>query len=104
MRSRTRLSKLMTQELGLHEIHDMTALLKWDDGSPASHAADRLVAGVRFAPAGHRFVSNMLAAATNDPCIHGLIRDAGRYIGALWSMYLHLNGGMSLPRMEALCV
>jgi hypothetical protein len=46
----------------------------------------------------------MLAAATNDPCIHGLIRDAGRYIGALWSMYLHLNGGLTLPRLQALCV
>ncbi|HEY4075422.1 MAG TPA: hypothetical protein VGM26_00695 [Rhizomicrobium sp.] len=74
----------------------MAALLAWDDGSAASHVADRLVADARFAPAGHRLVSNMLVAAANDPCINGLIRDAGRYIGALWSM-------LTLPRLKALC-
>jgi hypothetical protein len=85
------------------EQRDMAALLTWDDGSPASHAVDRLVGDSRFATAGHRLVSNMLAGAANDPCANGLIRDAGRYVGALWSMHLHLNGGLTLPRLKALC-
>lgn len=84
---------------------DIAALLRWDTGSViADEAYGSLRANPRYAEAVRAFASNMLAASDADPFLDGILKDAGRTLAAMCSIYLHLSGGLTLPRLKALCV
>ncbi|MGH6676347.1 MAG: hypothetical protein ACRECE_09025, partial [Xanthobacteraceae bacterium] len=45
----------------------------------------------------------MLAQAEADPALDGILKDAGRNVGAKCLAYLHVTGGLTLPRLKAFC-
>lgn len=48
-------------------------------------------------------MSGSLALAATDKRIDGIFKDMGRYGAAVWSLYLHLTGGLTLPRLKEIC-
>lgn len=46
---------------------------------------------------------DMLDLAARDHSIDGIFKDMGRYGAALWATYLHLTGGLTLPRLKEIC-
>ncbi len=83
---------------------DLAALLQWDTGAtitPESYA--RLRAHPRYGEAVRRFAANMLAAGDADRTLDGILKDAGRNVGALCASYLHVTGGLTLPRLKEMC-
>jgi hypothetical protein len=79
-------------------------LMQWDPGvgiSAENYA--RLRADPRYARAVRTFASNVLAAGDADRLLDGVLKDAGRNVAALSAVYLHFTGGLTLPRLKALC-
>lgn len=48
-------------------------------------------------------MSDSLALAATDKRVDGIFKDMGRYGAAVWSLYLHLTGGLTLPRLKEIC-
>ena len=79
-------------------------LLNWDDdGARPDAAYARLRATARYHAAVQTFARNMLAQADADPALDGILKDAGRNVAAKCIAYLHFTGGLTLPRLKALC-
>lgn len=79
--------------------------MRWDTGAeiaPESYA--RLRADPRYPEAVRTFASNMLAGGDADRFLDGILKDAGRNVAALCAVHLHLSGGLTLPRLKALCM
>jgi hypothetical protein len=84
--------------------HDIADLLRWDtDGAVREESHARLIADERFAHAARTLARNMLAAGAADKALDGVFKDAGRYVAALWAIYLHVSGGLTLPRLKEIC-
>ena len=82
----------------------IAALERWDTGTqitPENYA--RLRASPRYAQAVRRFAANMLAESDRDPVLDGILKDVGRNVAAVCAAYLHMSGGLTLPRLKALC-
>ena len=73
------------------------------DGPVPDALCARLLADPAFAPAARTLAERMLALAEGDPRVQGVFKDAGRYVAALLAMHLHLQGGLTLPGLKALC-
>ena len=86
------------------EHRDITALTRWDWGGVAAERYLQLAADARFPSAARALARNMLAAARDDEALDGIFKDAGRYMAAMLGIYLHVSGGLTLPRLKALCV
>lgn len=56
-----------------------------------------------FDDAARAFATNLLEASERDPALDGIFKDAGRYVVALWAMYAHVSGGLTLPRLKEIC-
>ena len=85
-------------------LADLSALDRWDlvdPASPASIAA--MSAEPRFSKAAWTLGVNMANACVSDKGIAGISKDAGSYVAAMWSIYLHVTGGLTLPSLKALC-
>lgn len=79
-------------------------LLAWDE--PVARAEDRyarLRASPRYPAAARAFAGAMLAQAEADRALDALLKDAGRNVAAKCLAYLHVTGGLTLPRLKALC-
>ncbi len=63
----------------------------------------RLAAHPRLPEIVRALARNMLEAGADDRTLDGIFKDAGRYVAALWSLYLHASGGLNLPRLKAIC-
>lgn len=63
----------------------------------------RLAAHPRLPDVVRALARNMLAAGADDRTLDGIFKDAGRYVAAMWSIYLHVSGGLTLPRLKAIC-
>jgi hypothetical protein len=63
----------------------------------------RLRAEPLYTQAVRRFAANMLAAGDADLALDGILKDAGRNVAALCAVYLHVSGGLTLPRLKTLC-
>lgn len=48
-------------------------------------------------------MAGTLALAAQDKRIDGIFKDLGRYGAALWVIYLHFTGGLTLPRLKDVC-
>jgi hypothetical protein len=83
----------------------MARLTQWDcDGPITAEAYSRLKADPAFPRAARALARNMLAASADDRTLDGVFKDAGRYVAALSAISLHVTGGLTLPRLKALCV
>ncbi|HEY8948256.1 MAG TPA: hypothetical protein VIM56_05175 [Rhizomicrobium sp.] len=48
-------------------------------------------------------MTGSLALAASDKRVDGIFKDMGRYGAAVWSLYLHYTGGLTLPRLKEIC-
>ncbi len=79
-------------------------LLTWD--APAATAEDRysrLRASPHYPDAARAFARAMLAQAEGDRLLDGVLKDAGRNVAAKCLAYMHVTGGLTLPRLKELC-
>jgi len=79
-------------------------LLAWD--APAATAEDRysrLRASPHYPDAARAFAGAMLAQAEGDRLLDGVLKDAGRNVAAKCLAYMHVTGGLTLPRLKELC-
>jgi hypothetical protein len=82
----------------------VTALKSWAHaGGLSEPLVLRVLAHPRFDRAARTLAVNMQAAAREDRRLDGIFKDAGRYVGAMLSLFLHLTGGLTLPRLKAFC-
>jgi hypothetical protein len=82
----------------------ITRLMRWDTGAEiGAESYARLRADPRYTKAVRTYASNMLAAGDADRKLDGILKDAGRNVAALCAVYLHFTGGLTLPRLKALC-
>lgn len=80
------------------------ALRAWDiDDRIPDRCYQRLFADPNFPEACRELSSRMLAAAARDATLDGISKDLGRYVSAVWAAYLHVTGGLTLPRLKELC-
>jgi hypothetical protein len=65
--------------------------------------APRVRAHPLFAKAARTLAANSLAAGDSGKALAGIMKDAGRYVAAMWAIYLHVSGGLTLPRLKGIC-
>jgi len=63
----------------------------------------RMSAHARFECAAHALAANMLKASAENDALDGIFKDAGRYMCAMWALYAHVTGGLTLPRLKEIC-
>lgn len=73
------------------------------DGQIPDHCYTELFEDPRFPEACRALSLRMLEAAARDKAVDGMVKDAGRYAAATWTVYLHVTGGLTLPRLKELC-
>jgi hypothetical protein len=79
-------------------------LLTWvAPGATAEDRYARLRASPRYPHAARSFARAMLAQADADRALDAVLKDAGRNVAAKCLAYLHVTGGLTLPRLKALC-
>jgi hypothetical protein len=85
---------------------DVERLMRWDmaGGVPSEDQVRLMLSQPRFADAARAVAANMLAVAAADRALDMLFKDVGRYLAALWAMYLDATGGLTLARLKAVCV
>ncbi len=49
------------------------------------------------------FMQGSMALAAGDRRVDDIFKDMGRYGAALWAVYLHFTGGLTLPRLKEIC-
>jgi hypothetical protein len=82
----------------------IASLMRWAVGGAGDEAAfARLDAHPAFDRAARTLASNMLDAAAGNDALDGIFKDAGRYVAALWALYAHVTGGLTLPRLKDIC-
>lgn len=80
------------------------SLLRWETGATISaETYSRLRADPRFPRAVKTYAANMLVEGDSDRLLDGILKDAGRNVAALCAAHLHFSGGLTLPRLKALC-
>lgn len=62
----------------------------------------RMLGHAQFPAAVRVLAANMLDLGAADPVLLQLFKDAGRYVAALFAIYLHHCGGITLARLKAL--
>jgi hypothetical protein len=88
----------------LSEVRQVEGVMRWDIGPEISDEAyAKLRAEPLYPQAVRRFAANMLAAGDADLALDGILKDAGRNVGAMCAVYLHVSGGLTLPRLKTLC-
>lgn len=89
---------------GLDEGTDIASLLSWaGEGGSAVANYSRVSGHVRFDCAARALAANMLEASAENDALDGIFKDAGRYMCAMWAMYAHVTGGLTLPRLKEIC-
>jgi hypothetical protein len=63
----------------------------------------RMVAHPAYPTAARALAANMMAAGDSDKALDGIFKDAGRYLAAMLAIYLHVSGGLTLPRLKEIC-
>ncbi len=78
-------------------------LVAWDSQGADEDRYVRLRANPRFSDAARAFARAMLTQAEADRALDAILKDAGRNVAAKCLAYLHVTGGLTLPRLKALC-
>jgi hypothetical protein len=68
-----------------------------------SGAVARVAQHPGFPAASRALASGMLELAAADRVLDAIFKDAGRYFAAMWGFALHADGGLTLPRLKAVC-
>jgi hypothetical protein len=88
----------------LNDRPKVEGVMRWGSGPEiSSDIYTMLRAEPLYPKAIRRFASNMLAAGDSDLALDGILKDAGRNVAAMCAVYLHVSGGLTLPRLKALC-
>ena len=66
-------------------------------------AVKRVAEHPGFADASRTLASGMLTLAGSDRVLDAIFKDAGRYSATMWGFALHEDGGLTLPRLKAVC-
>lgn len=83
------------------DADDLAGLSRWDLGGEVPlEAYQHLFADPRFGRAARSLAASMEALADGDAAIDGAFKDAGRYLCAMWAIYLHVTGGLTLARLR----
>lgn len=84
--------------------HYEDELLSWETyaGAPGEGAV-RVLAHPRAARAARALAANMLASIEGDEALASICRDAGCYVAAMVALYLHFDGGLTLPKLKDAC-
>ena len=75
----------------------------WREGRDPTPAAQDIVARPGFAFAARELARVLLTTTDRDPALAAIFKDAGHYVVAMWTLYLHESGGVTMPRLKALC-
>jgi hypothetical protein len=88
----------------LAKSDDISDLLGWaaDEGDLRERFVV-LTNHPRFPEAARVLATKMIGHAEKDPAFDGVHKDAGRFIAGCWAVSLHASGGLSLPRLKAIC-
>lgn len=80
-------------------------LSRWrvPEGGETDLHGPRVRAHPLFAKAARALAANSLAAGDSGKALAGIMKDAGRYVAAMWAIYLHVSGGLTLPRLKEIC-
>ena len=85
-------------------VDDAAALAEWDAPIRDVVAYTGKVAGhPGFAQAVRTLGGNMLSIAASDRALDGVFKDAGRYVVAMFAVYLDVTGGVTLPALKEIC-
>lgn len=57
----------------------------------------------QFAAAARALAAVTLDGTDSDPGLATVFKDAGRYVAAMWTLYLHAGGGITLPQLKQIC-
>jgi hypothetical protein len=80
-------------------------LASWDIGEDGPEKIYiRVISHPLFPEAARMLSANMLANASNNQAFDGVHKDAGRFLAGCWAVYLHSTGGLTLPRLKAICI
>ncbi len=83
---------------------DFAPLLAWDcDLVIPDSEYDRMAAHSGLDQGLRLQSQSTLTAADADPTLLGIFKDGGRYVCAMWAIYLHACGELSLQGLKALC-
>ena len=63
----------------------------------------RLMAQPQFPAAARALAAVTLDGTDSNPGLATVFKDAGRYVAAMWTLYLHAGGGMTLPQLKQIC-
>jgi len=88
---------------GRHESHAQGAkgLINWSCPGPVTpEAISKVAASAAFPQASRALAANMLAVAAANRAFDNIFVDAGRYVGVMLAMHLHLAGELTMPRLK----
>jgi hypothetical protein len=86
--------------LNAQETETLAAWIKQRGGVDAVLAS--LLSNARLPEAARVFATNMQALADSDAAFDAILKDIGRYLIAMCVIFLHLRGGVTVPRLKAM--
>lgn len=94
----------MAEEQSVLSTVEAPGIGAWDCAIPIpADEYARLAAHPRL-QAGLRALNDAsLPALAADRTLLGIFKDGGRYVSAMWAIYLHVCGGLSLQSLKTLC-
>jgi hypothetical protein len=82
---------------------DADGLISWScAGSVTPEVFSKVAASPAFPQASRALAANMLVVAAADRALDNIFMDAGRYVGVMLAIHLHLAGELTLPRLKQL--
>jgi hypothetical protein len=75
----------------------------FNDAVDPTANAIQLMEHPQFATAARALAAGTLDGGDRDPALATVFKDAGRYVAAMWALYLHASGGMTLPQLKQIC-
>ena len=83
---------------------DLSSLTAWDcDIHIPAGEYDRLGHHPRLEAGLRALNASSLDAMDADPTLLGIFKDGGRYVSAMWAIFLHVGEGLTLQSLKALC-
>ncbi len=82
-------------------LRDWVALK--EDGDIPEATFKRLAEHPLYDAIAREFMQGSMALAASDSRVDDIFKDMGRYGAAIWAVYLHFTGGLTLPRLKEIC-
>ena len=83
---------------------EIESLMRWHlPGAIPQDAMALMLAHPALPRAVRMLATEMLGALERDKAVDGLFKDAGRYVAAMSAIYLDATGGLTLPKLKAMC-